>query len=237
MRRSDRKAAQLLGVTLTRDHAPCPPKPTLVGTLRKRLGFLGKKHPATNGNTSSSEDLSEDGVVWDVPNPFAPPDPSLAPLRALIQAEIARTARYESIGPLESVHDEDGDDDDSEDEDYDSEDFDSDDDYDGEDADAEDDDYSDDDFSDDDDKPATIVLPRLLPIPLRFIPSMHTLHPHPPPSPAPSSGEELAPWADVAQAYNDIAEADERARKAKRDAHRSRSKALAILGPEASSAL
>ena len=49
-----------------------------------------------------------------------------------------------------------------------------------------------------------------------------------------SDNEEPAPWAD---AYNNIAEADELARKAKRDAHRSRSKALAILGPEASSAL
>ena len=249
IRRSDRKAAKLLGVTLTRDHHPIQPKRTLVDALRMRLGFPRKKHvlsAESSQSDSDSESEYEQHIVWDEPNPFGPPDPSQARLRALIQAEIARTARYESIGPLDRVHDDEDSDDatdededdadaDDEDEDYDEDDFDSEDDQDDGWSESE---------ADDDNKPATIVLPRLLPIPLRFIPSMHTLRPPPPPppsptpsSPVPSDDEEPAPWADIAEAYNDIAEADERARKAKRDAHRSRSKALAILGPEASSVL
>lgn len=69
--------------------------------------------------------------------------------------------------------------------------------------------------------------------PLCFIPSMHTLSPGPPslPSPTPSSGEEPVPWADVVQAYKDISEADECARRAKHDAHMSRSKARGQLSP------
>ncbi|KAF8129026.1 hypothetical protein EV363DRAFT_1339466, partial [Boletus edulis] len=52
----------------------------------------------------------------------------------------------------------------------------------------------------------------------------------PRPIPVPSDKDLSTPWADLAQVYNDIAEAHERAaRKAKRDAYRSRSKALAIL--------
>ena len=155
---------------------------TLAGRLRRR-----------------SDPYQEDGLVWDVPNPFASPDPELAHLRALIQQEIMRTRRFESIAPHDLVNeDEDDYEDDADDE-------------------------QDDDDTEDDDKPASIALPRLLPIPLRFIPSPSPSPP--PPSPTLSSDE-------------DTAEAEARAaRKATRDAHRSRAKALAILGPEAGSAL
>lgn len=159
---------------------------TLAGRLRRR-----------------SDPYQEDGLVWDVPNPFASPDPELAHLRALIQQEIMRTRRFESIAPHDLVNE---DEDDYEDDYEDNA-----------------DDEQDDDDTEDDDKPASIALPRLLPIPLRFIPSPSPSPP--PPSPTLSSDE-------------DTAEAEARAaRKATRDAHRSRAKALAILGPEAGSAL
>ncbi|KAF8550802.1 hypothetical protein OG21DRAFT_1499570 [Imleria badia] len=221
IRSSDRKASHLLGVTLTRDPAQTPKKRTFLRSLGKRL---------RRSHRRSRPYYEEDGVVWDVPNPFAPPDPELAHLHALIQEEIARERRFESIGPHDRVHgvddDEDGfDSDDGDDEDSDDEDddFDADDD-----ADADDEDEGDIEDLHDEDKPASIALPRLLPIPLRFIPSPSPSPSPPPPTPIPSSDED----------YNNTAEAEARAaRKAKRDAHRSRSKALAILGPEARSSL
>jgi len=232
IRRSDRKASQLLGVTLTRDRAVSHNKPGLVDRLRR---FTFRPRFGKDRAAPPPEDF-----VWDEPNPFGPPDPSQEWLRALIQAEIAHTRRFEATGPLEDVPNE-GEDEDDEDDD---EDDDDDDGYD-EDYDGDDDDGQSESENNNHDTLSPIVLPRLLPIPLRVIPSTHSLHhpPPPPPSPSPSfdiapSNEEPLPWADHAEAYNNIAEAEERAfRKAKRDAHRSRSKALAILGPEASSAL
>ncbi|KAI9454635.1 hypothetical protein HD554DRAFT_2149937 [Boletus coccyginus] len=220
IRRSDPKASQVLDVTLTRDRAVNINKPaSLVDTLRKRFRFS----PRFGRNRSAvSVPSSEDDFVWDEPNPFGQPDPDQEWLRAIIQADIARTRRFESIGPLDdmpsdeddySEDDEDEGEDDGYDEDED-EDHGYDEDYDGDDDD-DDDDQSESEINSQD-NPSPIVLPRLLPIPLR----------------------EPLPWADLTQAYDNIAEAEERAfRKAKRDAHRSRSKALAILGPEASSAL
>lgn len=258
--------------------------PSLLNALRSRLR-LGKTRPpppsvTDNVTDHASSDLSstDDGYifdseseddadthadlfVWDVPNPFDPPDPSMAHLQSLIQAEIAQMRRYESIGPLQSLPDQvrplhdwsesesesDGEHEDSEDSEdsKDSEDYDDDgDDGDDEDSDDNDDDSdnnSDDDKDSDDDpdKPNVVVLPKLLHIPLRFLPSP------PLPSRSPYSdttttddGDPPALWADLAHVYNDAAEAEERAaRKAKRDAHRSRLKVLAILGPEAASAI
>lgn len=207
LRHSDRKAAQILGITLSRDEKP---------KTRTNIHHVLKRHRS----------VTPEQIVWDVPNPFGPPDPALAHVQALIQAEITRTRQFESIAPHERVHDALYEDD-SEHEDFDS---------DSEDDTAfDDEDHTEDDTDNEDEgKHAPITLPRLLPIPLRFIPSP------PPPSPASSDEDRDFPasWADLAQAYDDIAEAEERAaRKAKRDAHRSRAKVLAILGPEASSAL
>lgn len=222
--------------------------------------------PDDDDDYDSEPESDDEGdlFVWDNPNPFAPPDPSQAYLHSLIQAQITEMRRYESIGPFQSLPDLvqldhwDESDPEDEDEDYDDEDSENDDDGDSDDEDGDDGDDedssgedSDDDASDGDDKPNVIVLPKLLPIPLRFFPSPppHPNHsPLPPPPPStlrstssstPSTDDEDSTlWADLAQVYNDIAEAEERAaRKAKRDAHRSRLKALAILGPEASPAI
>lgn len=166
----------------------------------------------------------EDLFVWDVSNPFATPDPAEERLRNLIQAEITHMRRYESVGPLQSLPRVHCDDDDDEEDYSDETDDDDEEDYSDEtDADADDEDEG------EDDKPTPIVLPRLLHTrPLCYLTS--------PPSSTPSSPDDedpSAPWeVDLADA-----EDQERARKAKRDAHRSRLKAIAILGPEASSAI
>lgn len=176
-------------------------------TRRIALSLLRRVHP---------EDTEDDAVVWDVPNPFAPPDPSQAHLHSLIQAEIARMRRCESIGPLQSELDDD------DDEDYDEYSDDGDNDADDEDDEGEDNDADDDEDEDEDshsDHESTKVLL--------------------PPSPSDTSSSD-GDWNHLPQVYNDLAEAEElerATRKAKRDAHRSRLKALAILGPEALSAL
>ena len=165
------------------------------------------------------DDPADDALVWDVLDPFAPPDsdPTEARLRTLIQAEIAHMRRYEDIGPLDPLPGEEDSDSDHES-------------HPDDDADADDEDED----EDEEDMSRPIALPRLLHTrPLCYITA--------PPSPLPSSSssssgeDEAAPW--LAHTYPDISEAEEQARKARRDAHRSRLKALAILGPEAAAAI
>ena len=178
---------------------------------------------------SDDENDAQDTFIWDIEDPFAQPDPDLAHLRALLQAECVHMRRFEDIGPLDPLPDEDENDDTDSDSGFDSE-------TDSEHENEDEEDEADDEAEDSDeyeeeepeDKLAPISLPRLLPIPIRFIPTP----PAPPPTRCPSF--EQGTWADLAKVYNDIANADERARKARRDACRSRAKALAILGPEAS---